>query len=176
MKKIDLHLHTIPTFSDAKFEFSLAKLSEYVNVAELDAIAITNHDMFDLPQFNEIADKLDCVVFPGIEIYLDKGHILVISENENLDDFHYKTRLVSEKITKVGDKINVSELTQIFGDLNNYLIIPHYQKKPSISKDTFEQLSDFINAGEVDSPKKFVRMVKDENEIIESNNRVTNAV
>jgi hypothetical protein len=165
LKKIDLHLHTVPTFSDSYFEFSIDKLHEYVTVTELDAIAITNHDIFDLAQFQEIEEALDCVVFPGIEIYVDNGHILVISENKNLDDFQLKANKVSEKIKKAGDKINVPELLQIFGDLNDYLIIPHYQKKPSISKDTFEQLHNFIYAGEVDSPKKFVRMAKDENEI-----------
>ena len=158
-------MHTVPTFSDAHFEFSLDKLNEYVKVAELDAIAITNHDVFDTAQFQEIQKALDCIVFPGIEIYVDNGHILLISENENLDDFQFKANKVSEKIKRPGDNINVEELIQIFGNLNDYLIIPHYQKKPSISKDTFEQLRAFIDAGEVDSPKKFVRMAKDENEI-----------
>ncbi len=165
MKKIDLHIHTIPTISDAYFTFSLAKLSEYVNSAELDAIAITNHDMFDLGQFNEISQEINCVVFPGIEINLDKGHLLVISEKENLDEFQLKTQAVSEKITVVGDSITVEELVQIFGNLNNYLLIPHYQKRPAISGDTLDQIREFISAGEVDSPKKFVRMAKDETEI-----------
>ncbi len=165
LKKIDLHMHTIPTISDAHFTFSLEKLSEYVDSAELDAIAITNHDMFDLNQFNEIAKELDCVVFPGIEVNLDKGHVLVISENENLDDFQLKTRAVSEKIKAVGDSITVDDLVYIFGDLNQYLIIPHYEKRPAISGDTLERIRDFISAGEVDSPKKFIRMAKDEAEI-----------
>ncbi len=165
MKKIDLHIHTVPTISDAHFTFSLAKLSEYVNSAELDAIAITNHDFFDFGQFSEIAKELNCVVFPGIEINLDKGHILVISDNENLDEFHLKTKAVSKKITAIGDSITVDELIHIFDDLNNYLLIPHYQKRPIISGDTLDQIEEFISAGEVDSPKKFIRMVKDEAEI-----------
>lgn len=165
MLKIDFHIHTVPTISDAHFTFSLAKLSEYVNSAELDAIAITNHDMFDLGQFHEITEELDCVVFPGIEINLDKGHVLVISENENLDEFQLKTQAVSKKITAVGDSISVDELVHIFGDLNNYLLIPHYEKRPAISGDTLDQIREFISAGEVDSPKKFIRMVKDEAEI-----------
>ncbi len=165
LKKIDLHMHTVPTISDAHFAFSLEKLSEYVDSAQLDAIAITNHDIFDLSQFNEIVKELDCVVFPGIEINLDKGHILVISENENLDDFQLKTQAVSEKVTEIGDSITVDELVHIFGNLNNYLLIPHYQKRPSISGDTLDQIKGFISAGEVDSPKKFIRMVKDSTEI-----------
>lgn len=165
MKKIDLHLHTIPTVSDADFTFSLDKFIEYVNSAELDAVAITNHDMFDLDQFNEIDDALDCIVFPGIEINLDNGHILVISENRNLEEFQIKTRLVSEKIRDIGDSISADELIQIFGDLNNYLLIPHYQKKPAVSRDNIAHLSTFISAGEVDSPKKFIRMARDEVEL-----------
>lgn len=165
LKKIDLHIHTIPTISDAHFVFSLNKLNEYVNSAELDAIAITNHDMFDLGQFNEIAEKLECVVFPGIEINLDMGHLLVIAENKDLDDFQFKTKAVSEKITAIGDSITVDELVDIFGDLNNYLLIPHYGKRPAISGDTLGKIGEFISAGEVDSPKKFIRMAKDEAEI-----------
>ncbi|MCP4992024.1 MAG: phosphotransferase [Colwellia sp.] len=165
MKKIDLHLHTIPTISDANFTFSLAKLNEYVNSAELDAIAITNHDMFNLEQFNEIVQELNCVVFPGIEINLDNGHILLISENENLEEFQLKTMNVSRKVTKTGDSINLNELIEIFGDLSNYLLIPHYQKKPSIASGTIERLRDFVFSGEVDSPKKFIRMAKDDTEL-----------
>ncbi len=165
MQKIDLHIHTVPTISDAHFTFSLTKLSEYVSSAELDAIAITNHDMFDLSQFNEIAEELDCVVFPGIEINLGKGHILVISENKNLDEFQLKAHAVTKKITAVGDSISVDELVDIFGDLNNYLLIPHYEKRPSISGNTLDQIRGFISAGEVDSPKKFIRMAKIETEI-----------
>ncbi|MDD2582025.1 MAG: histidinol-phosphatase [Desulfuromonadaceae bacterium] len=165
MKKIDFHIHTVPTISDSHFIFSLEKFSEYVDSAELDAIAITNHDMFDLEQFNEIAARLGCVVFPGIEINLGKGHILLISENSNLEDFQLKTLAVSEKINAIGDSINVDELIDIFGDLNNYLLIPHYEKKPAVSKDTLIKIGRFISAGEVDSPKKFIRMTKDETEI-----------
>ncbi len=145
LRKIDLHIHTVPTISDAHFTFSLAKLSEYINSAELDAIAITNHDMFDFDQFSEIVKKLDCVVFPGIEINLGKGHVLVISENESIDEFQLKTQTVSEKITAVGDSITVDELVHIFGDLNNYLLIPHYQKRPAISGDTLNKIGEFIS-------------------------------
>ena len=165
MKKIDLHMHTVPTISDAHFDFSLEKLEEYVKTAELDAIAITNHDVFDLAQFREIDKALDCVVFPGIELNLAKGHILLISENEHLDEFQIKTQAVTEKIKVIGDFISVNELFHIFGDLNKYLLIPHYEKKPSISRQTIDQMGEFIFAGEVDSPKKFIRLAKDDTEL-----------
>ncbi|WP_125561442.1 PHP domain-containing protein [Pseudoalteromonas rubra] len=165
MKKIDLHLHTIPTVSDADFTFSLDTLKKYVDSSELDAIAITNHDIFDLAQFHEINEALDCIVFPGIEINLDNGHILVISENRSLEEFKIKAEQVSDKVKEMGDSISVDELVHIFGDLNNYLLIPHYQKKPVVSSGNISKLSDFICVGEVDSPKKFIRLARDETEL-----------
>ena len=165
MKKIDLHIHTVPTISESHFDFSLEKLEEYVKSAELNAIAITNHDVFDLAQFTKIDEALDCVVFPGIEINLAEGHILLVSENENLVEFQMKTQAVTNEIKIIGDCISVDQLSNIFGDLNTYLLIPHYEKKPSISRQTIDEMSEFIFAGEVDSPKKFIRLAKDDTEL-----------
>lgn len=165
MKKVDLHIHTVATCSDAPFTFSLDKLVEYVSKSELDAIAITNHDMFDLGQFLLISNALDCVVFPGIEINLEKGHLLLISENDHLEEFYQKSTRVSERIKTAKDSITVDELTTIFGNLDNYLLIPHYEKTPAIMGETLDRISTIISAGEVDSPKKFIRMAKDINRI-----------
>lgn len=78
MKKIDLHIHTVSTISDADFTFSLETFKRYVEEASLDAVAVTNHDVFDVDQFREIQDALNTVVFPGIEINVAKGHVLII--------------------------------------------------------------------------------------------------
>jgi len=44
MKKIDLHIHTVKTNSDADFEFNMESLAEYVKTKSIDVIAITNHN------------------------------------------------------------------------------------------------------------------------------------
>lgn len=160
MKKIDLHIHTVPTVSDSYFEFSIEALKDYVETRELDAIAITNHDVFDDVQFLEIERYLDCIVFPGIEINLGKGHLLLISDNENIEDFKNKADQVTAKITSAEDSITVEEFSSIYGDLNKYLLIPHYEKRPSVSTATLDYLKDYISTGEVDSPKKFIRLTK----------------
>jgi len=100
--------------SHTHFTFSLEKLSEYVSSAKLNAIATTNHDMFDFRQFNDIIKKLDCVVYPGIEINLGKGHILLISENENLDEFQINTQKVSEKINDVSIKVLTHHVVSMY--------------------------------------------------------------
>ena len=162
MKKIDLHIHTVPTISDRAFTFSMDSFKRYVCEAKLDAVAVTNHDVFDGMQFREIQQALSSTaVFPGIEVNVESGHLLVIANPAELADFEVKTAEVSHRITKIGDSITVEELISIFGNLLNYLVIPHYDKGPSISGATLEKLKPYVCAGEVDSAKKFVRNIKD---------------
>ncbi|WP_193557902.1 PHP domain-containing protein [Aeromonas salmonicida] len=102
MKKIDLHIHTVSTISDRPFTFSLSKLKWYVEEANLQAIAITNHNMFNLEQFLSIKAELSIKVFPGIEIDVDVDgtHILLISEDNDLSDFKRKCDYVTVRIPR----------------------------------------------------------------------------
>lgn len=162
MKKIDLHIHTVSTFSDNGFTYSLEAFERYVKEAQLDAVAVTNHDMFDGAQFKQIQKTLvGTVVFPGIEVNVEKGHVLVIANSSEFADFEAKTKKVAERITKVGDTMSVENLQSIFGDLHRYLVIPHADKGPPIEGEALEKLRPYISAGEVDSAKKFVRAIKD---------------
>ena len=80
MKKCDLHIHTVPTISDAGFTFSMDVLKRYVERMNLDVIAITNHNVFDLGNYMAIRDELDStVVLPGIEVDLEGGHLSELS-------------------------------------------------------------------------------------------------
>lgn len=165
MKKIDLHIHTVSTISDRSFNFNLDNLKKYVSEAELDAIAITNHDVFYGIQFRAIDEALDVIVFPGIEVNLDCGHVLIISDVADLEDFEDKAELVAQRITQIGDSISVDELQKIFCDLNDYLVIPHYDKKPSIKGEALNRIASYVSAGEVDSAKKFIRAIKDKTKL-----------
>lgn len=161
MKKIDLHIHTKSSISDSDFEFSLSKLKEYVETLKLDCIAITNHNLFDLDQYQKILEEISITVLPGIEINLEKGHLLLISENKELEDFESRCTKVEKLIENPKDYISIEVLKEIFPDLNRYLLIPHYDKKPIIRPETIDELKENISAGEVTSPKKFKYCIKD---------------
>ncbi|MEX0597165.1 MAG: PHP domain-containing protein [Candidatus Paceibacterota bacterium] len=162
MKKIDLHLHTKSTISDSHFDFSLDMLKDYVERLEIDCIAITNHNLFDLEQFMLISESLDIHVLPGIEIDLVDGHLLLITENENLAEFNRKCELVTNQIQTNQDSVSIEKFEEIFTDLDQYLLIPHYHKKPKIGGETLERLSSNVTAGEVTSIKKFISCIKDD--------------
>jgi ABC-type lipopolysaccharide export system ATPase subunit len=166
MKKIDLHIHTVPTQSDSDFTFELTKLVEYVAKAQLDAIAITNHNIFDLHQFKTIRQSLTIPAFPGIEINLDNGHLLLNGDTNELDDFDSKCSEVTKKVKSPTDSISREELVGVYQNLSRYLLIPHYEKNPYLSEETIAYLSDFIVAGEVDSPKKFIYCIKNADRLV----------
>lgn len=161
MKKIDFHIHTVKSVSDRHFEFDIESLKEYVDLLKIDCIAITNHNLFDKIQFEEICKELQIKVFPGIEIDLEGGHLLLISENDILDDFTLKCQKVKDLIPTKDDSISYEQLIQIFPNLKDYLLIPHYDKKPNIKPITLEKLGENIIAGEVTSLRKFKTCVKE---------------
>jgi hypothetical protein len=155
MKKLDLHIHTVATQSDAPFSFDLSVLQQYISNLSLDCIAITNHNVFDQSQFENIRNNLSIPVFPGIEINLEKGHLLLIAPPDEITEF----TMQCEKITKIVDNPNVflsvDQLKSIFPTLNRYLLIPHYDKDPAIPLEKLSSIRDNIICGEVNSIKKF---------------------
>lgn len=166
MKKIDLHLHTVPSISDSQFDFSLEKLKEYVTATELDCIAITNHNLFDKSQFETISSSLQINVLPGIEIDLEGGHILLISDNKDLEEFSELCELVTTEIKTNTDTISLEKFNSIFQDLTKYILIPHYDKKPIIPDSIINRLKPNISAGEVASVRKFKACLKETDKLV----------
>ena len=166
MKKIDFHIHTISTPSDRDFDFSLKTLKDYVEHTYLDAIAITNHNIFNKAQYLEISQSLEIVVFPGIEIDVDKTHILIISDNKNLSEFDNSCAEVTKLIPDEESSISVQQLLSIFPNLSDYIVIPHYKKSPAAQDKTLDQLRPHVYAGEVSAPKKFVHTLKETGSLV----------
>ena len=163
MKKIDFHIHTSPACYEPKqFDFSVDVLEQYVHATKLDAIAITNHNHFDSVQFNEIKSKLiNTCVFPGVEVDIEKGHLLVIAPDEELDELIESCSKLENIIKDENSSITFNEFSELFPNYKKMLLIPHYKKNPSLSEYTISKFGPHITAGEVSSPKKFLNSVKD---------------
>ncbi|WP_428414945.1 PHP domain-containing protein [Pararhizobium sp.] len=161
MKKIDLHIHTKTSSQDRDFLFSKDNFKRYVRDAELDCVAITNHNLFDRDQFEKISSFLDILVLPGIEVDVEKFHILVLADGRNLADFSSRCDLVAQQWQKTGSPLRHDEFVSIFGELRQYILIPHYLKDPKIGPESLERFEGHIHCGEVSSPKKFMACLKD---------------
>lgn len=157
MKKIDLHIHTVKTDSDAQFDFSLDVLGEYISQRKIDCIAITNHNMFEQKNYKDICDRYGTLItiLPGIEVDLEGGHILVISNVEYLPNFIQCCQNVSQEWGKHKTSLSFEMFCSIFGDLNKYLLIPHYRKDKALREETIQKFGTHIVAGEVTNLKQF---------------------
>ena len=165
MKKIDFHIHTIATVSDQDFTFNQSVLIDYINALSLDAIAITNHNRFDKSQYESICKNVSIPTFPGIEIDIDKGHLLVISDFEDVTDFAARCEKVSSLISTPTDYLTELKFREIFPSVAKYILIPHYEKGPILSPEKVPFLSQFFICGEVNSVKKFEACKKAEDKL-----------
>lgn len=166
---IDFHIHTLSTEKDDGFEFSKNILKNYILKNSIDCISITNHNTFNKNQFLEIQSflKENCVMFPGIEIDFEEGHLLVISDNDNIDLFDSICQKIKTRYEINKNSFNFEELSSLFGSFNEYLIIPHYKKsKKNLSYSSIEKFGKNIFCGEVKSPKSFLMTIKDEKALV----------
>lgn len=165
MKKIDLHIHTIATISDQEFEYDIKTLQNYISQLSIDTIAITNHNIFDREQFEQIVENISIAVFPGIEVDIEKGHLLLIADPSEISDFSVRCKEISKLITSPTDYLSLQQFTNIFPSLDKYLLIPHYDKAPVLQLEKVPDLKKHIFCGEVNSIKKFESCKKSADEL-----------
>lgn len=163
MIKIDLHIHTISTQYNKPFNFSIDALKEYVYQRKIDIIAITNHNIFIKSNYDEIVNAIpDKLVLPGIELTIlpNKWHLLIIANPTNIEDFIKLCNSLNNDFYANNQFPTLHDIMDLFKDKNEYLLIPHYKKDPSIDEDSISALSSLFFCGEVGSQKKFINCKK----------------
>lgn len=63
-------------------------------------------------------------------------------------------------LSDVTDSSTFDELTAAFPTLDEFIVIPHYEKKPAISDESFKQIAGYVCACETSSLKKALRLSK----------------
>lgn len=169
MKKVDLHIHTISTVKDRSFTFDINVLEDYVLSQKIDVIAITNHNVFDRNQYEQICLQLPTtIVLPGIEIDIDGGHALFIadSDKKSLDAFEAICNQIPPLVKSQDDTIPFDQVQNLFHCFDDYLVVPHYDKEPKLPNETISKFGANIFTGEVCSVKKFVSALKTPNSLV----------
>jgi len=146
--KIDIHTHTKRCKSgDAPTrEITPADFCEKILSTEVKIIAITNHNVFDLDQFEEIEIRLsnDAQVWPGTELDIiddgARGHLLVIVSPKLAREFSSAVDELTKDSTPDSFTASIEEVLETF-DAFNPLYVAHYkQKKPNLSDEVLEML------------------------------------
>lgn len=73
--KLDLHVHTVGS-QDAHIKIN--ELPRIIQRKGLDGVAITEHDNFDPPAFDDV------IILPGVEVSSSEGHIIALGVQKTI--------------------------------------------------------------------------------------------
>ena len=148
--KIDLHCHTlsIKDGESSTRNVTVDIFKQKLVAMNVEIVAITNHNRFDLEQFNLLTKSVNgiCQVWAGVELDIigtnnNKYHMIVICSP-------CKAREFSEEISKLTQgkvlgsfTVGALEAIERLEKLG-CIFIPHFHKKPTITESEIKQIKD----------------------------------
>ncbi|WP_099044455.1 hypothetical protein [Leuconostoc citreum] len=128
--RIDFHLHTIADkHKDTEFTYSESWLKKYIQKCHMDAIAITNHNLFDKDQFENITatENLpgNLEIYPGMELSLLTGHVLVVYDKQEkyIRELDEASEQISQKNLGESQGISVNDFKNIFPSWQKAILV-----------------------------------------------------
>lgn len=137
--KIDIHTHTKKCKSGDAYTREIApqQFCEAVLATDVGVIAITNHNVFDLVQFQQIQAGMGSVqAWPGVELDIvedgSRGHLLVIVSPTIADKFSEAVKAITNGASPDTFTVSIEKVLSCF-DAMKPLYVAHYkQKQPSL--------------------------------------------
>lgn len=138
--KIDIHVHTKKTKQGDSTERNVEakRFHDIISSTEVKIVAITNHNVFDLVQYEEFVKEVgdDFQIWPGVELDVigdagGRGHLIVVVSPERAEDLENTIREVSSNITPDKFNILIKDVIDCFDKLSP-LYIAHYKQKNPI--------------------------------------------
>lgn len=102
----------------------------------------------------------DVAVYPGIEVTLEGGHLIAVAPFTKIEEFEEQCKKIHDEFKEKND-ISLDSFMDIFSNHDEYLLIPHYDKKTKIQKFILDIIGSSFICGEVGNPKKFIRLYKE---------------
>lgn len=151
--KIDLHCHTlkVKVGDSIKRNIDSDCFVKKIKDAEIEIVAITNHNLFDISQYNEFKLKSnnEFQIWPGIELDINdeenkKSHLIVIANPLISKEFYEITTELINGISPDDFCTDVEVVVEKFKN-KDIIYIAHFgEKKQSISENTIKKLDCLI--------------------------------
>lgn len=146
--KIDVHVHTKKTKSgDANTrEIDARRFHEIISSTDVKIVAITNHNQFDLTQYNDFTETVndDFQIWPGVELDIlengRRGHLLVIVSPNNAQSMEGIMSSLSKETTPNDFCISIDNVVLNFDKLNPLYIAHYKQKNPDLLDKDIEKI------------------------------------
>lgn len=158
--KIDIHVHTkkIKTGDAETRNITPERFNEIIRLTDVNILAITNHNHFDLQQYNQISDLVKdvCQIWPGIELDIvengKRAHLLVIANPKIANEFNQKCETILKDENVNTFNISIVDTIKNFGDLDCLYIAHYMNKTPNLGDEEIELISTLIQ-----NPKRIIK-------------------
>jgi ABC-type cobalamin/Fe3+-siderophores transport system ATPase subunit len=146
--KIDIHVHTKKTKQgDSPFrEVTPERFSEIVLSTDVKIVAITNHNVFDIEQYEQILKQVDGAiqVWPGIELDIEendgRAHLIVIVSPDKKTEFYDAVISATSGFSPDNFSITLNDVAEYFDGLSPIYVAHYLQKKPDITENGLNKL------------------------------------
>jgi|SRR5690554_109863 len=150
--KIDIHTHTKKVKQgDAETRnVSPEKFADIIKLTDVKILAVTNHNHFDLEQYNQLVDKVDdiCQIWPGVELDIleegRKAHLIVVVDPSKAKDLEDKVDEAMNGFTPDTFHIDLDRTVSLFDELSP-IYVAHYSKSPNLIDADLEKLLGLVS-------------------------------
>lgn len=158
--KIDIHVHTkkIKSGDSVNRNVTVEKFSKIIKSTDVKILAITNHNHFDLLQYEQFKNSVDgtCQVWPGIELdVVERGrraHLIVIVKPDHASLFCFRMSSLLEGKSADTFSTNLQEIVDTVDDLDSIYVAHYYAKKPNLEDEDVENLTSIVS-----NPKRIIK-------------------
>lgn len=138
--KIDIHVHTkkIKSGDPIQRNIDADKFNNIIRATDVKILAITNHNHFDITQYNEFRSIVqgECQIWPGIELdILEEGrhaHLIAIVNPINAAKFNECVQELLKSKTAETFTISISDTVKSFDNLDAIYVAHYHSKKPNL--------------------------------------------
>ena len=150
--KLDIHVHTKKVKSGDATTRNIEK-DRFVDIlkdTDVKILAITNHNHFDLNQYEEFRDGVStiCQIWPGIELDVfengKRAHLIVICNPKNCVKFDKKVIEILAGKNPDTFTISLKETVEKFDNLDCIYIAHYFVKKPNLGDEELQILTDLV--------------------------------
>lgn len=152
---IDFHCHTKATKNGEAPSRNIPSpqfFCDQVKNANVKMIAITNHNSFDVEQFNELQKeaKNEIIIFPGIELDIiglnkERGHIVFFYDNAKVEVFDKQVKELLGSRNANSFVAEIDGFTSFANKLNTGIVMAHYHKRDALDERSLLKIRDSLD-------------------------------
>ncbi|PRX41228.1 hypothetical protein [Salegentibacter salegens] len=150
--KLDIHVHTrkIKSGDAPTRNIETEEFVEIIKDTDVKILAITNHNHFDLAQYEEFRDGVadNCIIWPGIELDIweneKRAHLIVICNPINYQEFSTAVQEILEGKNPDTFTISLKETVEKFDHLDCIYIAHYFVKRPNLGDEELDILINLV--------------------------------